>query len=118
VSTISGFPWFANLPRHTDALDLLPLAVALPRMLERIEADLVIAAAAETRRLRQRARIDPRAALIGRASSYPRCYLARGRRLGSRSSGARRGGPSGIGPVADFPRGDGAVEPGGLEILH
>jgi hypothetical protein len=34
---------------------LLPLAVVLPRMLEKIEAALVTAGPAETRRLRQRA---------------------------------------------------------------
>jgi len=34
---------------------LLPLAVALPRMLEKIEAELVTAGAAEKWRLRQRA---------------------------------------------------------------
>ena len=34
---------------------LLPLAVALPRMLERIEAELATAGPAETQRLRQRA---------------------------------------------------------------
>jgi hypothetical protein len=34
---------------------LLPLAVALPRMLAEIEADLATAGPAETRRLRQRA---------------------------------------------------------------
>lgn len=34
---------------------LLPLAVALPRMLERIEAALATAGPAETRRLRERA---------------------------------------------------------------
>jgi hypothetical protein len=36
---------------------LLPLAVALPRMLERIEADLATAGPAETRRLSQRAEL-------------------------------------------------------------
>jgi hypothetical protein len=57
VSTISGFPWFANLPRRTDALDLLPLAVALPPMLEQIEAELadVKVSAVEKWRLRQHA---------------------------------------------------------------
>ena len=34
---------------------LLPLAVALPRMLQEIETELVSAGPAETRRLRQRA---------------------------------------------------------------
>jgi len=34
---------------------LLPLAVALPRMLDQIEVDLATAGPAETRRLRQRA---------------------------------------------------------------
>jgi hypothetical protein len=36
---------------------LLPLAVALPRMLEKIEAELATAGPAETRRLRQRAQL-------------------------------------------------------------
>jgi hypothetical protein len=36
---------------------LLPLAVALPRMLEKIEAELATAGPAETRRLRQRAEL-------------------------------------------------------------
>jgi hypothetical protein len=36
---------------------LLPLAVALPRMLEKIEAELVTAGAAEKWRLRQRAEL-------------------------------------------------------------
>ena len=36
---------------------LLPLAVALPRMLERIEAALATAGPAETRRLRYRAEL-------------------------------------------------------------
>ena len=36
---------------------LFPLAVALPRMLEKIEAGLAAAGPAETRRLRQRAEL-------------------------------------------------------------
>jgi hypothetical protein len=36
---------------------LLPLAVALPRMLEQIEADLTTAGPAKTRHLRQRAEL-------------------------------------------------------------
>jgi hypothetical protein len=36
---------------------LLPLAVALPRMLAEIEVDLATAGPAETRRLRQRAEL-------------------------------------------------------------
>jgi hypothetical protein len=36
---------------------LLPLAVVLPRMLEKIEADLATAGPAKTRRLRQRAEL-------------------------------------------------------------
>jgi hypothetical protein len=36
---------------------LIPLAIALPRMLEKIEADLATAGPAETRRLRQRAEL-------------------------------------------------------------
>jgi hypothetical protein len=36
---------------------LLPLAVVLPRMLERIEADLAAAGPAETRRLSRRAEL-------------------------------------------------------------
>jgi hypothetical protein len=36
---------------------LLPLAVALPRMLEKIEADLATAGPAKTRHLRQRAEL-------------------------------------------------------------
>jgi hypothetical protein len=36
---------------------LLPLAVALPRMLEKIETDLATAGPAETRRLRRRAEL-------------------------------------------------------------
>jgi hypothetical protein len=36
---------------------LLPLAVVLPRMLERIEADLATAGPAKTRRLLQRAEL-------------------------------------------------------------
>ena len=36
---------------------LLPLAVALPRMLAQIEADLKTAGPAETRRLRHRAEV-------------------------------------------------------------
>jgi hypothetical protein len=36
---------------------LFPLAVALPRMLEKIEADLATAGPAKTRRLRQRAEL-------------------------------------------------------------
>ena len=44
---------------HSPYLDrpLLPLGVALPRMLERIEADLTTAGPAKTRRLRQRAEL-------------------------------------------------------------
>jgi hypothetical protein len=38
-------------------LPLLPLAVALPRMLEQIEIDLATAEPAETRRLRLRAEL-------------------------------------------------------------
>jgi hypothetical protein len=36
---------------------LLPLTVALPRMLEKIEADLTTAGPAKTQRLRQRAEL-------------------------------------------------------------
>jgi hypothetical protein len=36
---------------------LLPLSVALPRMLEKIEAELATAGPAKTRRLRQRAEL-------------------------------------------------------------
>jgi hypothetical protein len=36
---------------------LFPLAVALPRMLEKIEADLATAGPAKTRRLRERAEL-------------------------------------------------------------
>ena len=36
---------------------LLPLAVVLPRMLEKIETDLATAGSAQTRRLRQRAEL-------------------------------------------------------------
>ena len=45
--------------RNSPYLDrpLLPLAVALPRMLEEIEADLATADPAETRRLSQRAEL-------------------------------------------------------------
>jgi hypothetical protein len=43
-----------QLPYLVDRL-LLPLAVALPRMLEKIEADLATARPTETRRLHQRA---------------------------------------------------------------
>jgi hypothetical protein len=44
---------------HSPYLDrpLLPLAVALPRMLEKIEVDLATAGPAETRRLRERAEL-------------------------------------------------------------
>jgi hypothetical protein len=44
---------------HSPHLDrpLLPLAVALPRMLAQIEADLTTAGPAETQRLRQRAEL-------------------------------------------------------------
>jgi hypothetical protein len=45
-----------NNPPYLDR-PLLPLAVALPRMLEKIEADLTTAGPAETRRLRQRAEL-------------------------------------------------------------
>jgi hypothetical protein len=40
----------------------LPLAVVLPRMLAEIEASLATAGPGETQRLRQRGRVDPRAA--------------------------------------------------------
>jgi hypothetical protein len=44
---------------HSHYLDrpLFPLAVALPRMLEKIGAELPIAGPAEARRLRQRAHL-------------------------------------------------------------
>jgi hypothetical protein len=45
-----------NNSPYLDRL-LLPLAVALPRMLEKIEAALASAGPAETRRLRQRAEL-------------------------------------------------------------
>jgi hypothetical protein len=49
---------------------LFPLAVALPRMLEKIEADLATAGPAKTRRLRQRAELI-RELLAPRRSSTP-----------------------------------------------
>ena len=49
---------------------LLPLTVVLRRMLERIEADLATAGAAETRRLRQRAELI-RGLLTPRRRSTP-----------------------------------------------
>jgi hypothetical protein len=55
---------------------LLPLAVALPRMLEKIEADLATAGAAETRRLHQdpsRCGSPRRPEEFGRQRPGPRC---------------------------------------------
>ena len=49
---------------------LLPLAVALPRMLEKIEADLTTAGPAETRRLCQQAKLI-RELLAPRRSPHP-----------------------------------------------
>jgi hypothetical protein len=45
--------------KNSPCLDrpLLPLAVALPRMLEKIEADLATAGPAETRRFHQQAEL-------------------------------------------------------------
>ena len=65
---------------------LLPLAVALPRMLAKIETDLATAGPAETRRLRQRAELI-RGLLTPRGDHPPRRDLTRSLRLGSRSSG-------------------------------
>ena len=65
---------------------LFPLAVALPRMLEKIEANLATAGPGETRRLRQRAELI-RGLLTPRRRSPTRRDLALGLRLGSRSSG-------------------------------
>jgi len=48
---------------------LLPLAVALPRMLQEIEAELATAGPAETRRLRRRAELIRE--LIATAGSPP-----------------------------------------------
>ena len=59
---------------------LLPLAVALPRMLQEIEAALAAADLAEVRRLRQRV---SSANLSRQPDHLPRCDLERGRRLGS-----------------------------------
>ena len=69
---------------------LLPLAVALPRMLEMIEADLTTAGPAKTRRLLQRAKLI-RGLLTLRRRSPPR-DLVGGRPLGSLSSGVARTG--------------------------
>jgi hypothetical protein len=49
---------------------LLPLAVALPRMLEKIEAELATAGPAKTRRLRRRAELI-RELLAPRRSPIP-----------------------------------------------
>jgi hypothetical protein len=102
------------------------LAAALPRMLVQIEAG---PAAAGPRRARPppEGRIDPRTAQRRGGDHLPRRDLERGRRLGSRSSGvgglAGGGGAGAIGPsFLPFPerlrRGAGAVERGGIEILH
>jgi hypothetical protein len=69
---------------------LLPLAVALPRMLEQIEAELADGkvSAAEKRRRRQRAELVR--GLITGAYHLPRRDLARaGRRAAFRSSGGK-----------------------------
>jgi hypothetical protein len=50
---------------------LLPLAVALPRMVERIEADLTTAGPAKTRRLLQRAELIRRLLRPGRDDHHP-----------------------------------------------
>jgi len=50
---------------------LLPLAVALPRMLEKIEAALATAGPAETRRLRQRAELIRELLTLRRRSPTP-----------------------------------------------
>jgi hypothetical protein len=49
----------------------IPLAVALPRMLEKIEADLSTAGLSEERRPSPASRFDPRAAHMGGAITYP-----------------------------------------------
>ena len=61
-----------NLDEGLPYLDhpLLPLAVALPRLLEKIGTELTTAGAAEARRLRQRA-VDPRSARAGGAIDDP-----------------------------------------------
>jgi hypothetical protein len=51
-------------------LPLYPLAVALPRMLERIEVDLATAGSSETQRLRQRGELI-RGLLTGSPSPTP-----------------------------------------------
>jgi hypothetical protein len=50
---------------------LLPLAVALPRMLEKIETDLITAGPAETRRLRQREELIRGLLAPGRDDHHP-----------------------------------------------
>jgi hypothetical protein len=57
---------------HSPYLDrpLLPLAVALPRMLERVGVELATAGPAKAQRLRQRAPVDPRSAHAEGAIAY------------------------------------------------
>jgi hypothetical protein len=50
---------------------LLPLAVALPRMLQEIEAELATAGPAETRRLRKRAELIRELLTPSRSASSP-----------------------------------------------
>jgi hypothetical protein len=63
---------------------LLPLAVALPRMLEKIEADLVAAGPGETQRLCRRA--DLIREVLVPIGSPPSNKVEAGHRLGSCSS--------------------------------
>jgi len=82
---------------------LLPLALALPRMLQEIEAEFATAGPAETRRLRQRAglirELLPPAA---RRQSPPRHNLEQSLRLGSLL--LRVAAPARVGPGAISPR--------------
>jgi hypothetical protein len=50
---------------------LLPLAVALPRLLKTIETELATAEPPENWRLRQRAQVIPRAAHFAASITYP-----------------------------------------------
>jgi hypothetical protein len=86
---------------------LLPLAVALPRMLEKIKAELTNAGSAEKLHLRQREELI-RGLFVPSGSPTPPRSRARPRRLGSRSSGvgglAGGGGAGPIGPnLAECP---------------
>jgi hypothetical protein len=100
---------------------LLPLAVALPLMLEKIEADLATAGPSEAGRLRRRADLIHELANARGGDHLSRRDLKRAGRLRLRSSGVGLGPPPVVGPSPGPDRawrGAGAVERGGLETLQ